>query len=102
MATTTQLRHYHPDPEVWEEWLAWWHDVLMPAREAFGFSLVYAYVVPERHGFEWAVSLPVDRAAFEAKDREWETSPTRLAAIASVPRPVLPATWTEIAEPFAY
>ena len=74
---TVQLRRYDLPAEVVDEFLAWWRDLLVPAREAFGFSIEFAYLVPEKNEFVWATSVEGDRKQFEAVEAAWMASPER-------------------------
>jgi hypothetical protein len=96
--TTTQLRRYQIDPEVFDEWVEWWRTVLVPARAEFGFEVGAGYTVPGTHDFVWLVSAPVERDAFERLDEDWENSAVRLKALETIPRKVLSAR-LEIVEP---
>ncbi len=74
---TVQLRRYRLFPEVVEEFLEWWRSPFFAAREAAGFRIEFGVFVPESGEFVWAVSAPGDRAAFEALEQAWMTSPER-------------------------
>ena len=84
-ARTTQLRRYRIKPGEMPAFVDWWRSRLLPAREAFGFRLEFAVVVPETEEFVWAVSAPGDEAAFAALDAAWTTSPERAAAFEGEP-----------------
>lgn len=83
---TVQLRRYQLTPGDLPVFLEWWRTTMVPAREAFGFTIEFGYAVPERSEFVWAVSMPLERSAFVTKDAEWDASPQRREALASAVR----------------
>jgi antibiotic biosynthesis monooxygenase (ABM) superfamily enzyme len=85
---TLQLRRYRIVDGEMGAFVAWWRDRLLPAREAFGFRLESAVVVPETAEFVWCVSAAGDEAAFAAIDAAWAASPERAAAFDGVPQRV--------------
>ena len=85
---TVQLRRYRIAPGELAAFTAWWRDVLLPAREAFGFALEFAVTVPETDEFVWAVSAEGDEAAFARIDAAWTGSPERALAFEGVPQRV--------------
>lgn len=85
---TVQLRRYHIVDGYLPDFLEWWRTSLLPARQAFGFTLESALVVPETQEFVWAVSAPGDAAAFAQRDAAWAASPERAAVFAGVPQRV--------------
>jgi hypothetical protein len=85
---TTQLRRYRLIAGELPAFLAWWRSRLVPAREAFGFVIEFAVVVPETEEFVWAVSVAGDETAFTALDEAWTASPERAAAFAGEPKHV--------------
>lgn len=92
MSKTVQLRRYHLIPELADDFLVWWPTLLVPAREAAGFTIEFATYVPESREFVWAVSVPGDEAAFRAVDQAWISSPERAAIF------VEHSTWTAQAQ----
>ncbi|RIX31139.1 hypothetical protein [Amnibacterium setariae] len=85
---TVQLRRYRIVDGELDAFVAWWRTRLLPAREAFGFRLESALVVPETQEFVWAVSTAGDEAAFRRLDAAWTASPERAAAFEGVPQRV--------------
>ncbi|BDZ48001.1 hypothetical protein GCM10025867_02420 [Frondihabitans sucicola] len=77
---TVQLRRYVLEAGVLDEFLAWWHELLVPARRAFDFTVEFGYALPETNEFVWAVSLPGDRDHFLAVEADYIASPERAAA----------------------
>lgn len=97
-ARTTQLRRYRIVPGQLPEFVAWWRARLLPAREAFGFTLEFALAVPETDEFVWAVSVDGDEAALGSLDVAWTASPERATAFEGVPQRVAAHVIT-VAEP---
>ena len=87
-ARTVQLRRYRIVEGEMPVFVDWWRARLLPARQAFGFVLETAFVVPETNEFVWAVSVAGDQAAFTALDAAWTASPERAAAFEGVPQRV--------------
>ena len=85
---TVQLRRYRIVPGQLEAFTAWWREVLLPAREAFGFALEFAVTVPDTDEFVWAVSAEGDAEAFARIDAAWTASPERAQAFVGVPQRV--------------
>lgn len=88
MTRTIQLRRYEISPELLDDFLEWWHTLLVPARLAHGFTIEFGYVDREASVFTWAVSLPVDAEEFARRDEEWLVSPERMAALHGTPQRV--------------
>lgn len=86
MTITTQLRRYQLHPELVAEFLEWWPNELVPARTAAGFTIEFGVHVPETNEFVWAVSVPGDRAEFEAVQDAWMSSPARDAVFEGRPK----------------
>lgn len=78
---TIQLRRYEFEPEVPDAFVTWWRDVILPVRDAFGFTVVFAFVTEDRTEFVWAVEHP-DLDAAEAR---YQASEERAAAVSSMP-----------------
>ncbi|MFZ4896514.1 hypothetical protein ACL9RL_18900 [Plantibacter sp. Mn2098] len=82
---TIQLRRYVIHPGLLEEFSTWWRELLVPAREASGFTVEFAYAVPNTNEFIWAVSLSGDEAHFLEIESEYYTSPGRASAFNGQP-----------------
>lgn len=91
---TIQLRRYRIVAGELDAFVAWWRDLVVPARTAHGFSVEFAYAVPETNEFVWAVSVAGDREAFRAIDERYASSPERAAAFAGQPQRIDTATLT--------
>jgi hypothetical protein len=88
---TTQLSDYAIAPGRLEDFVAAWHDGVLPLRRRYGFD-VRAWRVVGADRFVWLLSLPGSSAEFEARDAEYYASPERAAL-----RPD-PAQWIVRAE----
>jgi hypothetical protein len=88
---TVQLRRYRIVEGELDAFVDWWRSRLLPARIAFGFSLVSALAVPETNEFVWCVSAEGDEEAFGRLDAAWAASSERAAAFDGVPQRVAAA-----------
>ena len=80
---TVQLRRYQLTPGQLPQFLDWWRDIMVPTREAYGYTIEFGLAVPERSEFVWAVSLPLPPAEFLVKDAAWNASEERRQALSS-------------------
>ncbi|QHC67949.1 hypothetical protein Q0F99_05550 [Rathayibacter oskolensis] len=85
---TIQLRRYELVDGVMDDFLAWYRAKIIPAREAHGFRIEFAYADREVNEFVWAVSAPGDAAAFGEIESVYLASPEREAAFAGEPKRV--------------
>ncbi|PPF19636.1 NIPSNAP family protein [Rathayibacter sp. AY1A7] len=85
---TIQLRRYELMDGVMDDFLAWFPERIVPAREAHGFRIEFAYADREVNEFVWAVSTAGDADAFAEVERAYLASPERDAAFASEPKRV--------------
>ena len=90
---TVQLRRYELVPGEADAFAAWFPG-LVPAREKYGFTILFAYLDRENNEFVWAVSHEGD---FEAAVEEYNASPERAAVFAGQPKRVaeLHLSWVE-------
>lgn len=88
VAATIQLRRYELVAEEREAFLRWWQEQIVPLRQAHGFDVLFAYLIPDTDEFVWAVSHAGDAAEFERADSEYTRSPGRAAAFAGIPQRV--------------
>jgi hypothetical protein len=79
--STVQLRRYRIKPGEMEAFVEWWHG-LVPAREQYGFRVIFALVDDSTNEFVWAVSHDGD---FDAAEKVYNASPERAAVFAGVP-----------------
>ncbi|WP_394551716.1 hypothetical protein ACDF64_12680 [Agromyces sp. MMS24-JH15] len=84
MTRTTQLRRYELKPHLVEAFLEWWPTTLVPAREAAGFRIEFAYFDPEVREFTWAVSTEGDAEDFARIEAAYNASEGRAAAFAGL------------------
>ncbi len=81
---TVQLRRYVLEPGRMADFLAWFPRVL-PAREQFGFRLLFARAEHEPGTFTWAVAHDGDEAEFLAVEEAYKDSPERATAFETFP-----------------
>jgi|tagenome__1003787_1003787.scaffolds.fasta_scaffold20874106_3 hypothetical protein len=91
---TVQLRRYRIVGGELPAFVDWWRERVVPAREAHGFRVEFAFAVPENDEFVWAVSVEGDLDAFRAIDERYSSSEERRAAFAGVPQRIETATIT--------
>ncbi|HEY3943268.1 MAG TPA: NIPSNAP family protein [Acidimicrobiales bacterium] len=80
--STVQLRRYQIVPGEMEAFVAWWRTV-RPAREQYGFEVLFAFVDESTNQFVWAVSHEGD---FDEAERVYLASPERAAVFAGIPQ----------------
>lgn len=80
---TVQVRRYQLTPGDLPRFLDWWEHTMVPAREAYGYTIEFGVAVPERSEFIWAVSLPLQQAEFLQRDAEWMGSEERKRALST-------------------
>ncbi|WP_222262081.1 hypothetical protein [Modestobacter marinus] len=81
---TVQLRRYVMEPGRLAAFVAWFPS-LVPAREQYGFRLLFALADEERETFTWAVATDGDEAAFVAAEAEYNGSPERARVFETFP-----------------
>ena len=81
---TVQLRRYQILPGEMDAFVEWWPSIL-PAREQYGFEMIFAFVDESTNQFIWAVSHNGD---FDEAEKVYTDSPERAAAFAGVPHRV--------------
>jgi hypothetical protein len=85
---TTQLRRYTLFDGEYDAFVAWWQVAIPRVRPAAGFTIDFAYGLPETNEFIWAVSADGDEEAFLAREREYMASDARAEVFAGVPQRV--------------
>lgn len=75
---TAQLRMYRAKEGELETFVEEWRSHVVPLREAFGFRIEGAWVVPAERRFVWIVSYEGPEG-FEARDRAYYASEERKA-----------------------
>ena len=80
---TVQVRRYQLTPGDLPKFLEWWQHTMVPAREAYGYTIEFGVAVHDRSEFIWAVSLPLPQDEFLKKDAEWMASEERKRALST-------------------
>jgi hypothetical protein len=83
-SVTVQLRRYEVVPGELDALVEWFPSII-PAREKYGFKVLFAYADRENNEFVWAVSHDGD---FDAALEEYNASPERAKAFEGVPNRV--------------
>ncbi|GAA3631372.1 hypothetical protein GCM10022200_12810 [Microbacterium awajiense] len=83
---TIQLRRYSLVDGEYEAFIEWWRGSIPQVRADAGFTLEFAYGLPESNEFVWAVSVPGDEDAFLAVEAAYMASDARAAAFDGVPQ----------------
>ena len=71
---TVQLRRYQVKPGEMDDFVKWWPG-LLPAREQYGFEVLFAFVDESTNQFVWAVSHEGDSGDFDAAEKTYLASP---------------------------
>ena len=82
--STVQLRRYTMESGRLAAFLDWFPG-LLPAREQFGFRLLFAYADPENETFTWAVEHDGDAEAFRAAEQTYNASAERARVFETFP-----------------
>ena len=82
--TTIQLRRYVMEPGRLEA-LVEWFPALVPAREKYGFRVLFALADREREIFTWAVELDGDEQRFREVEAVYNDSAERAEAFTTFP-----------------
>lgn len=85
---TTQLRRYTLVDGEYDAFVEWWQEWMPKVRPAAGFTIEFAYGLPETNEFVWAVSAPGDEAAFVEREKTYMASDARTKAFEGVPQRV--------------
>jgi len=74
--TITQLRTYTIRPGAMDQWVAEWTAKVKPLREKLGFTILNAWIVPQKSQFVWIMAhdgskewAELDAAYFNAPER---------------------------------
>jgi hypothetical protein len=78
MPRRSQLRIYALDPVTADEFVAGFHEHLVPLRARFGFSLDGAWLSEDRTRFAWVTSHDGPEG-FEAAEAAYYASPERVS-----------------------
>ena len=82
--TTVQLRRYWFESGHLPAFVDWF-PTLLPARETFGFRVLFALADPWQETFTWAVELDGDVDAFLEVEATYQGSPEREGAFETFP-----------------
>jgi hypothetical protein len=85
---TVQLRRYELVDGVLDDFVEWFGTHIVPAREAEGFAIEFAYADREAGEFVWAVSVAGDAERFAAVEEAYLASDSRAAAFVGQPKRV--------------
>lgn len=85
---TIQLRRYTLVDGQYDAFLDWWKEWMPRVRPAAGFTIEFAYGLPESNEFVWAVSAEGDRDAFLAREVVYLASDARAEAFDGQPQRV--------------
>jgi hypothetical protein len=85
---TIQLRRYTLVEGEYDAFLAWWREWMPRVRAQAGFTIDFAYGLPETNEFIWAVSADGDREEFLALEETYMASDARARAFDGVPQRV--------------
>ncbi|QKJ20101.1 hypothetical protein [Microbacterium hominis] len=85
---TIQLRRYTLVEGEYDAFVAWWQTWMPRVRRGAGFTIEFAYGIPETNEFVWAVSAPGDADAFAATEQAYMASAARAEAFDGVPQRV--------------
>jgi hypothetical protein len=83
---TIQLRRYRINEGMFDDFVEWMRDDLLPMRAEYGFRIEFAYADPEKLLFTWAVSVEGDEAGFVEFEQHYNASPERAAVFAGQPK----------------
>lgn len=72
--TTVQLRRYQIKPGELERFVEYW-DLVVPARQKYGFEVLFAFVDRSANQFVWAVSHEGSDDEFDASEKRLMESP---------------------------
>jgi hypothetical protein len=92
LVATVQLRRYQISPDEMDSFVEWW-PALVPARQKYGFSVLFAFVDESTNQFIWAVSHDGD---FDAAEKIYLASPERAEVFAGTPSRVAEAFITKV------
>ena len=85
---TIQLRRYTLVDGEYDAFLAWWKEWMPRVRPAAGFTIEFAYGLPERNEFVCAVSAVGVRDAVLAREEVYLASDGRAEAFDGLPQRV--------------
>jgi late competence protein required for DNA uptake (superfamily II DNA/RNA helicase) len=90
-----QLRRYQIVPGEMDAFVAWWPG-LVPARQQYGFEVLFALVDGSTNQFVWAVSYEGDETEFDEAEKVYLASPERADMFAGMPKRVAESFVTKV------
>lgn len=85
---TIQFRRYTLVEGEYDAFVAWFEQWMPRVRPAAGFTIEFAYGIPDKNEFAWAVSVEGDQARFAEVEQAYMASDARAEAFAGVPQRV--------------
>jgi len=85
---TVQLRRYTINEGEFEAFVAWWKSVMQELRVAAGFTIEFAYGIPETREFVWAVGVDGSAEQFDEVEARYLASAERAAVMSAIPERV--------------
>lgn len=70
-----QLRRYQFAEGTLESWLPHWREHVLPLRQEFGFTVLFAFADQVNDQFVWAISYDGSKDDLQAQDRVYHDSP---------------------------
>jgi hypothetical protein len=92
-----QLRIYRLREGAVDEFLALWHEHVVPARRALGFEVVGAWLDREAREFAWVVSHPAPDGIEAAERAYFDSAPK--AAIPRSPAELFESSEVRVVQP---
>lgn len=85
---TVQLRRYTIQEGEFDAFAAWWVSEMPTLREAFGFTIEFAYGIPQTREFIWAVGVAGSAKRFAEVEARYLASAERAAVMGAIPERV--------------
>lgn len=85
---TVQLRRYTIHEGEFAAFVEWWTSAMRELRLACGFSIEFAYGIPETNEFMWAVGVEGSPETFAEVESRYLNSAERAAVMAGIPERV--------------
>ena len=86
---TIQLRRYSICEGEYDAFIAWWTSAMPALRRASGFTIEFAYGIPETNEFLWAVSVEGSEERFVDVEERYLASAERAAVMGAIPERVI-------------
>ncbi|MBX3091393.1 MAG: hypothetical protein KF801_02680 [Cryobacterium sp.] len=85
---TVQLRRYTIRDGEFEAFVEWWATSMRALRINAGFTIEFAYGIPETNEFIWAVGVDGSGEDFAEVEARYLDSPERAAVMGAIPERV--------------